>query len=445
MAPTTPDKDKWDGRYEFGGAPGVVAFIVVSHIIVYYFYVCIEFFGGNLVVPHWHMMELLWAHASPTTESVTVYIAFTLYELLLALTMPGVRMKGLPIPSEGNRTLSYNCNAVASWYAILATVAGFHFSGVYPIHRIREIYGPLLTTSVIAGNAVSVAIYLGGIVTGNAIRMSGNHVYDYFMGSWLNPRLFGGRVDIKMFAEIRNSWVILFLVTLSCAAKQYEQYGYVTYSMGFMVLAHLLYVNACQKGEECIPTTWDIFYEKFGWMLIFWNFAGVPFSYCFQSLYIQTVLDGRDGFANGYVAAGAYALLLFAYYVWDTANSQKNRFRMMRQGVPSDVIKRRTFPQLPWGTIDNPRTIKGAAGELFCDGWWAWGRKIHYTADLTMAFLWGAACGFNNFIPFFYFCFFLSHLVHRAFRDDERCHKKYGKMWDEFCNRVPYIFIPYVF
>ena len=56
--------------------------------------------------------------------------------------------------------------------------------------------------------------------------------------------------------------------------------------MGFMILAHGLYTNACMKGEECIPTTWDIFYEKFGWMLIFWNYVGVPFVYCFQSFYI---------------------------------------------------------------------------------------------------------------------------------------------------------------
>lgn len=33
-------------------------------------------------------------------------------------------------------------------------------------------------------------------------------------------------------------------------------------------VAHFLYVNACMKGEECIPTTWDVFYEKDGFMLV---------------------------------------------------------------------------------------------------------------------------------------------------------------------------------
>ena len=47
--------------------------------------------------------------------------------------------------------------------------------------------------------------------------------------------------------------------------------------MAFMVLATWLYLNACGKGEECIPQTWDMFHEKWGFLVIFWNFAGVPF------------------------------------------------------------------------------------------------------------------------------------------------------------------------
>ena len=34
-------------------------------------------------------------------------------------------------------------------------------------------------------------------------------------------------------------------------------------------------INACAKGEHMIPQTWDMFHEKFGFMLIFWNMAGV--------------------------------------------------------------------------------------------------------------------------------------------------------------------------
>ena len=86
-------------------------------------------------------------------------------------------------------------------------------------------------------------------------RVTGNVVYDYFMGAILNPRLFNGRLDLKMWAETRVSWTLLFLVTLSAAAEQWATKGHVSGPMAFMLLAHFLYANATMKGEECIPTT----------------------------------------------------------------------------------------------------------------------------------------------------------------------------------------------
>ncbi len=49
--------------------------------------------------------------------------------------------------------------------------------------------------------------------------------------------------------------------------------------MCIMLYAHWLYGNACMKGEECVPSSWDIFFENFGWMLCWWNAAGVPLVY----------------------------------------------------------------------------------------------------------------------------------------------------------------------
>lgn len=121
---------------------------------------------------------------------------------------------------------------------------------------------------------------------GKPLRMSGNLIYDIFMGASLNPRLFTSPafklyrkrwegIDLKMFAEVRVPWVLLFMLAVSGAVKQYEDLGYVTANVAFMVLATGLYINACAKGEQMIPQTWDMFHEKFGFMLIFWNMAGV--------------------------------------------------------------------------------------------------------------------------------------------------------------------------
>lgn len=122
--------------------------------------------------------------------------------------------------------------------------------------------------------------------------------------------------------------------------------------MIIMIIAHFLYANACMKGEECVTTTWDIFYEKFGWMLIFWNISGVPYVYCFQSVYLlkNSYID-----YSPLVAGILITILLGAYYIWDTAQSQKNRFRMQLRGT---YVPRNSFPQLPWGTLKNPRYLQ---------------------------------------------------------------------------------------
>lgn len=119
-----------------------------------------------------------------------------------------------------------------------------------------------MTVAILWGFFMSTIVYAAGTLSGKTHRMSRNFFYDYFMGATLNPRI--GHVDLKMWAEIRLPWPVLFYLSLSCLLKQYETYGAVTAPAVFIVLAHFLYVNACQKGEECIPTSWDIFYEKDG-------------------------------------------------------------------------------------------------------------------------------------------------------------------------------------
>ncbi|KAI9698579.1 MAG: hypothetical protein M1812_008439 [Candelaria pacifica] len=204
-------------------------------------------------------------------------------------------------------------------------------------------------------------------------------------------------------------------------------------------MAHYLYANACSKGEECIVTTWDMYYEKWGFMLIFWNLAGVPLSYCHCTIYLANHSPSNYHWNRPFLIF-LYVAYLFVYWVWDTTNSQKNRFRQMERG---QLIDRNTFPQLPWGTVKNPKTIKTKTGDLILvDGWYGYARKIHYTCDAFFAISWGLITGFDSPFPWFYPVFFLTMISHRAYRDIQRCEAKYGEAWQEYKRRVPYLFIP---
>src|SRR5690606_18331478 len=303
-----------------------------------------------------------------------------------------------------------------------ALVALLHVTGIYPLQRIYEYAGETMIVAMLVSNIIAVAVYVGAVRTGKTCRMTGNIFVDFFMGASLNPRI--GALDLKMWAETRVSWITLFLLTLGAAGHQCATYGERGTPLTFMVVAHGLYANACMKGEECIPTTWDIFHEKWGWMLVFWNLAGVPFVYAFNSMYLAS----RPPFEHSWLyTAACFVLLLGAYYVWDTAQSQRNRFRMQLNG---SYIERKAFPQLPWGTLENPRYMDTAVGsKLLVDGWWAYARKIHYTADILMALSWGLICGFDHYLPFFYVTFFTIMIVHRNGRDVARCRQKYGADW----------------
>lgn len=109
-----------------------------------------------------------------------------------------------------------------------------------------------------------------------------------------------------------------------------------------------------------------MYYEKWGFMLIFWNLAGVPLSYCHCTIYLANHHPSEYQW-NKYVLGALYISYLFVYWVWDTTNSQKNRFRSQERGVKT---LRKAFPQLPWGTVHNPRTIKTPnGGTILIDGW----------------------------------------------------------------------------
>lgn len=418
--------------------------------LMYYLWICLWFYDGKLVYPSGlsdvapflqRMGHHIATDAFPTWRAIRDYGGLIVFQLFLAVVMPGYWQEGLPVPSLGYKTLWYKCNALSSLYATLIVTAALHFSGVYQLQTIMYHFGEYMTVAIISGFLYPLTLYVSAVVHGTTHRMSGNFFYDYFMGASLNPRF--GVVDLKMWAEVRIPWVLLFEISLAGAARQYDEYGYVSPNMAFMILATGLYLNACCKGEELIPQTWDMFYEKAGFLVSYWNLAGVPFTYCYSIVYMSQHDPATYRFSTlGYVAL--YGTLLFVHWVFDSSMAQKSRFRILLQ--KGNVATRFSFPQWPWSTIKEPVYLQTEHGNaLLIDGWWAYLRKPNYTADWIQSFTWGACAGTGSLIPYFYAAFFLTVLTHRCGRDFDRCARKYGKDWDKYCQIVPYRFIPFVF
>ncbi|KAL8747549.1 MAG: hypothetical protein Q9190_000588 [Brigantiaea leucoxantha] len=371
---------------EFGGTPGVSAMMAGFPLLMYYMWIGATFYDGHLPWPAQSQSAsdfvkqlgyLTYENAFPTLQAWIIYWAFFLFEAVCYLYLPGITTKGKPLPHEGGKRLDYYCSGLWSFYMTIAVAGALHWTGLFKLYTVLDEFGPIMSVAIISGFVISFLAYFSALYRGAQHRMTGRPIYDFFMGAELNPRMFG-LLDFKMFSEVRIPWYILFLISCAAAARQYEQFGFVSGEIGFLLMAHFLYANACAKGEECIATS-----------------------------------------------------------------CQKNRFRQEELGT---LIKRKTFPQLPWQTVKNPKIIRTDAGDsILADGWYGYARKIHYTADMYFALSWALITGFQSPLPWFYPVFFFCMISHRAYRDVQKCEAKYGEAWQEYKRQVPYLFIPYVF
>ncbi|KAF2643210.1 ERG4/ERG24 ergosterol biosynthesis protein [Massarina eburnea CBS 473.64] len=438
------------GEREFGGSLGMGAMMIGFPALMYYMWIGAYFYNGKFPKPSGdetyadffaHMWSLVKTEAYPNARAWKIYWSFGLTQMLFYMLLPGVYRKGKPLPHLGGKMLDYYCSAMWSFYTSIAIGLTLHFTGTFKLYTLLEEFGHIMSVAILSGFLCSVVAYVSAHIRGKTMRITGYPIYDFFLGAELNPRLFG-ILDFKMFLEVRIPWYTLFFLALGTCLRQYEQYGFVSSEAVFLLIAMWFYANACAKGEHLIITTWDMYYEKLGFMLIFWNMAGVPLSYCHCILYIYLHDPSEYTWPVWFPAllTVAYALV---YYVWDTTNSQKNQFRQEERGV---VEERTTFPYFRYGRIANPKTIETKRGnKILCDGWYGKARKIHYTCDLFFALSWGLITGFNSPFPWFYSVFFAGMIIHRARRDIEKCRKNYGEAWVEYERRVPYLFIPYVY
>jgi delta24(24(1))-sterol reductase len=437
----------YSGHFEFGGSLGCLGLMIGFPLLMWYMWIGATYYDGKLPLPEagqsWldfgsHLGHLVYTGAFPHLRAWRIYWTYFIFEAACYVLLPGFTCYGKPLLHLGGKQLKYHCSAYTSFYFTIVVMALLHGSGLFPIYTFLDEFGPLMSVAIISGFLTSFVTYVSAFARGAQHRITGHPIYDFFMGAELNPRLFG-ILDFKMFYEVRIPWFMMFGLSCAAATRQYEQYGYVSGEVLFLVMAHYTYANACSKAEHLITTTWDMYQEKLGFMLTFWNMAGVPMSYCHCTLYLANHHPSTYAW-NKYALTALFVSYLFVYWVWDSANSQKNVFRMMERGT---WVKRHTFPQLPWQELHNPKTIVSENGDtILADGWYGLARKVHYSCDMFFAISWGLITGFNSPFPWFYPVFFSVMIAHRAMRDIHKCRTKYGEAWKQYEKQVPYLFIP---
>ena len=409
----------------FGGPRGAALLTVLMPTLSIYLWACLQGNGGALIIPRRlaELHKLVAMIPLPTGRAVLYFTVWLALQVVLQLVAPGKMVQGMP--QLDGRRLMYRINGWSAFWISMAILIALFWTGILPLTAIYDELGGLISTATLFAVLFSVFLYVYGLLSKHEERRSGNVIYDFFLGTALNPRL--GSFDLKMFFESRIGMGCWGVFIVGMAAAQYGKLGTVTIPMILVCALQMIYVAEFFYFESTLLAMWDILYENYGFMLVHAFLVWMPFNFSLQAQFLVT----RNTALPIWAVVGIATLFLGGYYVFRSSNLQKYRFR--------------TDPKaLIWGKP--PTYIKTARGTLLLtSGWWGKARHANYLGDLTMALAMCLPCGFGFVIPFFYFIYFAPLLLDRERRDHNACQAKYGADWDEYCRRVPYRIVPGVY
>jgi len=343
------------------------------------------------------------------------YSGFFVALLVAAQALPGRRVQGFAQP-DGQRK-HYLLNGMSLFVLThMLVIAATLVLGASLAPLVTTWFWPLFAAANLFAVGWSLLLYWRGRARG-AEPSGRGFVRDCWMGVELNPTWRG--VDLKVFAY-QPSLIGLGLLVAAFGYAQYEQLGHLTPQMALYQACWWLYLYTHYRDEAGVLSMYDVIAEKFGFMLVWGDLVLVPFFYCTAGWYLLAQTEPMSTPALLLIAA----VFSLGLWIFRGANKQKHRFKLDRNATI-------------WGA---PARLLG--DRLLISGWWGLGRKINYTGELMVYFAVAATAGLGHIGPFLVPLWLLSLLVHRAWRDEQRCSAKYGPLWQEYRRAVPVRMLP---
>jgi delta14-sterol reductase len=241
---------------------------------------------------------------------------------------------------------------------------------------------------------------------------SGGFIKDLWMGVELNPTWRG--VDLKHFAY-QPSLIGLGLLVAAFGYAQHDQIGHLTPQMIAYQASWWLYLFTHYRDEAGVLSMYDIIAEKFGFMLVWGDLVLVPFFYCI---------------------AGWFLLARPSRWRRPAARPASPP----RSRRPVDLPRRQQAEAHLQGRPECEDLGRGASAARRAPARVrVVGRRpqdqLHRRAHRVLRDR--RAAGLGHIGPFLVPLWLLGLLVHRAWRDEQRCSAKYGALWQEYCRVVP--------
>lgn len=348
-----------------------------------------------------------------------IVAAFLFVLFVGAKVLPGPVRLGAP-RSDGVRK-TYKLTGLVLFLSATALAVGGRALFGLPLSRLVELFWSLFIAATVISVLIVILLYVGPQRRAGQTRSpAGKIAREVWLGSELNPTWFG--VDLKMFAY-QPSLIGLTLINFAFASVQYDRYGRLSEQMVLYQAFWWVYVLTHYLYEEFMLTTWDVIAERFGFMLVWGDLVLVPFFYSIGGWWLVEMREPPSVIALEAIV-GLYVL---GIVLLRGANYQKHRFKK----DPSALI---------WGR--RPQTI---GDKILVSGFWGIGRKLNYTGDVCVYLAIAMTTGTSSFAPYLLPLWLALLLVQRAARDDARCRAKYGDMWTEYCARVRFRMVPFLY
>jgi hypothetical protein len=351
-------------------------------------------------------------------------VAIYLLVLCLHLVVPARRTDGYVRDAVTGELLRYRLNGLRVLALVVALYVAACATSVLPWEIFYEKRWEMATSACVIGLLFTFALVLP------ARREAGKSLlFDLYLGRLENPQWAGGRVDAKMFLYLAGA-VMLELNVLSFTAHHVLLHR-ADPSPGVLLYAFLFtfFVAEYLSFEKVHLYTYDFFAERVGFKLGWGCLVFYPFFYCIG---LWTVAELPNPHTSTPVLA-AYGLVFFCGWGLSRgANLQKFLFK--------------TQPGAKLFGLIAPAAVTAGDKRLLYSGFWGLSRHINYLGEILMAVGLTLSLGYpENVYPWLYPLYYVGLLVPRQYADDKRCAGKYGALWEEYCRKVPYRIIPWVY
>ncbi|WQF87934.1 Putative sterol reductase [Colletotrichum destructivum] len=418
---------------------GSVLLVLFAPTLVVCSYITLSAFHGSFYEFFFAALQdgflsVVWSNRPRFSQEATgAFLLWVAFQGILFRYLPGPKHNGQRSPA--GHLLTYRTNGLRAWFVTHALAVALCWYGVLDPAFIPKNWGGLVAVMNAAGMLLSALAFIKAHFRPSHAddrKFSGSIAYDFYMGIELNPRIWGD-FDLKLFTNGRPGIIAWTLIDLSNIAYQYQTYGHVDTSIVYVTILHAIYVLDFFANESWYLRTIDIAHDHFGFYLAWGSFVWLPTMYTIQAQYLGLYPTPTST---------VYQLAVFfigvaGYIIFRSVNSQKDRVRRYNGrcfiwGKPAKYI------------VAAYKTSDGQSHKslLLCSGWWGWSRHANYLGDLLLSSAMCALVGSSKILVWFYAIFMTILLVHRCKRDEARCSKKYGAVWDAYCREVPWRILP---